>query len=348
MSVHGRSARRALIVALAVPIIAAVYLATLITRLASLPRLFLVAVLGAPVIGAVYAEEAYRHAPDGLRRGLELIPTPRITPLKAAAVMGLAVALLMTSAPAAPAEAAGPREAVIDIAQSYLGTPYRLGAEGPAVVDCSGLIFRVFADTGQLHMVGGNRKRAVGYLRWFTRRGMASKTNGEKGDLVVWGGGKHIGIYLGDGKVISALLDQGVTVHGLHNISYKFTTFLKVNWKLRPAEREKPGDNEGRSRKKKDKERDGVDRPNAEPAAEEAEEATASESLSMRGVATGTLNLRRGHDPEERVIGWVSKGSRFTITGTGHSPSGALWYSIEMHNGKTGWVYSRWVEPLDD
>lgn len=346
MSVHGRSARRRLlIVTLAVPIIVAVYLTALLGRLAGLPRLLVIALAGAPVIGSLYVEEAYRRAPDGLRRGLAGMPAPRVTPLKAAAVMALTVALLATSAPAAPVSAAKPAEAMIQAARSYLGSPYVFGAEGPDRFDCSGLIFRAFADIGQLQRIGGGRAKAVTYMRWFAARGMATKSQGERGDLVIWGNGKHIGIYLGKGRVISALEGQGVTIHGLHAISLKFTTFLKVSWKGRAGNGGAAGghDDPAKPKKDKDKDRGGA----REEPAEQGDDGS-TDRQTLRGVATGTLNLRRGHDPAERVIGWVSKGSRFTITGTGHSASGALWYSIEMRDGKSGWVYSRWVNSLGD
>ena len=347
MSVTGRSPLRLLIVALAVPVLVAVYLTTFVRWLASVPRLLLVAVLGAPVIGSVYLDEAYRRAPEGLRKGLQALPAPRVTPLKAVGVLGLAIALLATSAPVAPVTAAKPAEAVIDAARGYLGTPYRLGRTGPAKFDCSGLIYRVFSDAGELPRIGGKRLRAVGYLRWFSTRGLASKSDGERGDLVVWGGGKHIGIYLGKGKVISALLGTGVTVHGLHSINYKFTTFLKVSWKVGDGTGGEQTDSKTKPSKAK-KNRGTDEQPSLEAPTETSDVDEAVEQQPQRGLAVGTMNLRRGSGPDERVVGWVSRGSKFTILDRGHSPSGALWYSIEMRNGKSGWVYSRWVRVVED
>jgi cell wall-associated NlpC family hydrolase len=347
MSVSGRSARLLLNVALTVLIIVTAYLTVLVRRLMPLPRLLLIALLGAPVVGSVYLDEARRRAPEGLRS----LPTSRVSPLKAAAVVGLAVTLLATSAPIAPVSAAKPSEAVVQAARSYLGTPYRLGATGLARFDCSGLIFRIFSDVGELPRIGGKRMRAARYLGWFSARGMVSKTKGTRGDLVVWGGGKHIGVYLGKGKVISALLDRGVTVHGLHSIGMEFTTFLNVSWKgdMGAGGRARDVDDEDKGKKKKnrrDRDRDSEAGAEAEPQGRsDAEELADGE---MRGLATGTMNLRRGPGPAERVTGWVRKGSRFTVTGTGHSPSGALWYSVELRNGKSGWVFSRWVRTLDD
>jgi cell wall-associated NlpC family hydrolase len=338
MSVHRRKPRSLAIAVLAVPVIAAVYLTAALRSLIMLPRTLLVAVLGAFVISSVYADEAYRRAPAGVRRGLEAVPTPRVTPARAAISLALAVALMATSAPAAPVSAMQPAEAVVQAARGYLGTPYRLGATGTKRFDCSGLIFRIFRDTGELPRIGGKRLRAVGYLRWFTSRGLASKTKGERGDLVVWADGAHIGIYLGKGRAISALLGSGVTVHGVHAINFKFTTFLKVQWGV--------GDGETKSGKGKKKSQE---EQSPEPlTGAELEEALDADDTVVRGLATGTMNLRRNPDPDARIIGWVSRGSKFTITGTGTSPSGALWYSIEMRNGKSGWIFSRWVTVLGE
>jgi uncharacterized protein YgiM (DUF1202 family) len=60
------------------------------------------------------------------------------------------------------------------------------------------------------------------------------------------------------------------------------------------------------------------------------------------------MNLRQAADPDARIIGWVSRGTTFTILGTGNSPSGALWYEVKTRSGKSGWIYSRWVRPLED
>ncbi|MDQ3938755.1 MAG: NlpC/P60 family protein [Chloroflexota bacterium] len=358
MSVHRRSLRSLLIIVLAVPAIVAVYLTSLGRTIVSLPRTSLAALLGATVIGSVYADEAIRRGPEGIRRGLDALPATRVSPLKTATVAALAIALLGAGAPAAPVSAAKASEAVIQAARGYLGTPYRLGGEGPKTFDCSGLIFRIFADTGQLSRIGGARMRAARYLKWFSARGLTSKKDGQRGDLVIYANGKHMGIYLGRGKVISAV-STGVSVHRLHGLTIKFTTFLKVNWSggkgggagagSGGAKDRSKGKQDG-GRKDKDRQRDNggageagggdVVATDAAPVVEQDE--------SSKGFATGTMNLRRGHGPDEKIIGWVSRGSRFTITGTGQSPSGALWYSVVTKNGKDGWVYSRWVRVLDD
>jgi len=136
-----------------------------------------------------------------------------------------------TTTAAAEPESAERIEAVIAAARAYLGTAYRVGSEGPDFIDCSGLVFRAFGNVAELGQIGGARLRAAGYLRWFAARGLLTTDleQVERGDLVIYDNGKHIGIYLGDGRVISAVV-TGVMVHALDGISVRRTGFLAVDW----------------------------------------------------------------------------------------------------------------------
>ena len=98
----------------------------------------------------------------------------------------------------------------------------------PDSYDCSGLVYRTFYETGLLNKIGGARRTARGYYLWFKERGLASRTNPRKGDLVVWGSGSHIGIYIGDGKAISTL-SNGVRIHGVFAVTAPFTAYLHIN-----------------------------------------------------------------------------------------------------------------------
>jgi uncharacterized protein YycO len=49
----------------------------------------------------------------------------------------------------------------------------------------------------------------------------------------VWGGGTHIGIYIGHGKAISTLT-SGVRVHGVHAVTARFTAYLHTGMSTRP------------------------------------------------------------------------------------------------------------------
>lgn len=117
-----------------------------------------------------------------------------------------------------------PLATVLAAARSHVGAPYQFGGTGPSF-DCSGLVYRVFKDSGELKRIGGSRRTAASLLRWFRRHGHESPNGGMSGDLVIYAGGSHVGIYLGHGRVVSAVI-HGVRKHGLHRLTIPFTTFL--------------------------------------------------------------------------------------------------------------------------
>ena len=64
---------------------------------------------------------------------------------------------------------------------------------------------------------------ATAYLRWFQRRGMASRRHPRPGDLIVWGKNgvvHHIGIYMRGNRAISALVNPwGVRTHRITGLA---------------------------------------------------------------------------------------------------------------------------------
>ncbi|HEX8940702.1 MAG TPA: SH3 domain-containing protein [Candidatus Limnocylindrales bacterium] len=148
-----------------------------------------------------------------------------VTRLRLAIAAGLTLASILVTAPATAA-ATTPAQTVIADAERHLGAPYRWGATGPTYFDCSGLVYAVFRETGYFPVIGNGAYRDVVQIwGYFKGRGLASPLDGQPGDLVVFGNGAHMGIYLGGGKVISALT-SGVTITGINAISTPFTTFL--------------------------------------------------------------------------------------------------------------------------
>jgi cell wall-associated NlpC family hydrolase len=358
MSDKGRSPSKLLVFALALPVFAIVYMTSFGGRLWAALRPAVATFLGAGVIASVYGETAYQKAPG---------------PVRAGAVVALAVALVFPSfsAPATVA-AADPAEAVINAAQEYLGKSFQLGAEGPKQFDCSGLVYRAFADAGELPRIGGMRLRAAGYMQYFVSRGRFTQDESEarRGDLIIWDKGEHIGIYLGDGKAISALVDPwGVSIHHLHTIHLPLTYFLHVNWGNGDADNTgDPGHNNGGGNGngngnggngngnngkpdnggngngngnggngKPDGNGDGDGDGNGEGV---------RPGDGADGLALGTMNLRTAGDPSARIVGWIGRGGTFKIVDQGMSPSGYLWYQVETKSGKQGWVFGRWVKPL--
>ena len=118
---------------------------------------------------------------------------------------------------------------IVRYLRSHIGKRFRMGAEGMRYFDCSGLVYRVYAQAGLLRQVGGGRMLAAQYYRWFQNRGMLSKSNGRVGDVVFWrknGRIAHTGVYIGGGMAISALVNPwGVYRHRLSGIGQRFAGF---------------------------------------------------------------------------------------------------------------------------
>jgi cell wall-associated NlpC family hydrolase len=144
---------------------------------------------------------------------------------------------LISSAPATSAAAADPSEAnqVIQIAKAQLGDPWVFGATGPSSFDCSGLVIYAYKSAGDLALIGGGRYRsATALYQYFRSLGKTSRTAATPGDLVVWGNGSHIGIYLGGGLAISTLVG-GVRIHRVNAVTAPFTAYLRTGiYQLKP------------------------------------------------------------------------------------------------------------------
>ena len=88
---------------------------------------------------------------------------------------------------------------LVDSAQKYLGTPYVYGGDSSSDggMDCSGFVYNALKDAGY----NVDRTSANEYYKKGTS---VSKNNLQPGDLIFYGDGKasHVGIYVGDGKMI--------------------------------------------------------------------------------------------------------------------------------------------------
>lgn len=92
---------------------------------------------------------------------------------------------------------------VIAYAMTELGKPYVFGDEGPNEFDCSGLMQWVFAHLGvKLPRTAAEQQQATSRVQ-----------SPSPGDLVFFGSpAYHVGLYIGDGKMISAP-HPGAVVH---------------------------------------------------------------------------------------------------------------------------------------
>lgn len=178
------------------------------------------------VMGALAA-----HAPKRGTRLSRLVML--VTALSLALTMAFAgtsgVAASSTSNEAQPAK--GSQAAMIlRLVRQAVGHPFRMGTEGPKYFDCSGLIWSVYKRAGLASRIGGVRGTATHYFRWAQRQGKVNRRNPHIGDLVIWGSrGKihHSGIYIGNGRAISALNPKlGVRNHTLGYVHMRIWGFV--------------------------------------------------------------------------------------------------------------------------
>lgn len=148
--------------------------------------------------------------------------------------LSLPIALLLgvtlaTTVPVAAGVTATDYQRVHSVAKAQLGDPWRHYARGPHRFDCVGFVWFAYSQNGLKDRIGGYRG-VKSYYRWFRARGLVSRSNPKPGDLVIWGRFKHIGIYIGNGKAISALINPyGVKVHPVKGYLYQpFKAYLHV------------------------------------------------------------------------------------------------------------------------
>ena len=204
---------------------------------------------------------------------------------------------------------------VIAIAKSRLGRPWVYGAAGPSVFDCSGLVIYSFRTAGLAAVVGSSSEvSAFALYARFRALGLTSRTSGRPGDLVIWGGGTHVGIYLGNGMAISTLV-SGVRVHAVRALTTPFTAFLHTGIAA-----------------------------TAVTAALAVPHATKPKAVASTGVkitshriTTTGLRLRSGPSTAARVLGTLAAGAKVGVVRSAKDGSGRTWFRV-LVGGRLGWV----------
>lgn len=111
----------------------------------------------------------------------------------------------------------GTAQQIISNAKKYLGTPYVWGGSTPSGFDCSGFVQYVFQQSGiRLPRTTTEQVKVGTYV---------SKASLQPGDLVFLQntyrqGVSHVGIYIGDGKMIHASSSKGVVISDLSTSYY--------------------------------------------------------------------------------------------------------------------------------
>jgi cell wall-associated NlpC family hydrolase len=121
---------------------------------------------------------------------------------------------------------------VLDLVRRQVGKPYKYATAGPDTFDCSGLIWYVFKTAGLGDRIGSKRRGATAYLNWFKTYGRWSPNlaDARAGDILIWGGGQHAGIYVSGNWAVSALNTRyDVRIHRADPMGLPFTAVLMVD-----------------------------------------------------------------------------------------------------------------------
>jgi cell wall-associated NlpC family hydrolase len=226
------------------------------------------------------------------------------------------------TAPAAPAklDTIVASSVIVALARTHLGASYRLSATGPWSFDCSGLVWRVFEQAHLGRKVTSHSARAI-YLA-YRNRGLASRRNPQVGDIVVWGYGSHVGIYVGNGLAISALV-EGVRVHRVNALTTPFTAYLHTDLAgVRVPVRYLPRTLHASTKPTK---------PTTKP------------SLSPIAHATVAVKLRTGHSTSNTPIATLAAGTRFHVLARAHDRLHRLWLRVRLLGGRTGWLVASYA-----
>lgn len=165
-------------------------------------------------------------------------PTAALTPTETTPAPDLAsstATLVVSPQPTTtPAPAAAPARLnlgarIVRIAIAQRHKRYVRGAMGPRAFDCSGLVRYAYRVAGVSRRLGGGHS-ARGMLLWARVHHLASRSNPRVGDVVIYGNGSHAAIYIGNGRVISALNPrQGIRITRLHALGAPFTAFIHTH-----------------------------------------------------------------------------------------------------------------------
>lgn len=117
-------------------------------------------------------------------------------------------------------------KSLVKEATAWLGTPYKYGGNSRDGVDCSGFVYHVFRNSVDITLPRNSGKQHE-YCRKISKKELAT------GDLVFFATTKgssnvsHVGLYVGDGKMIHASTSRGVVCQNLSD-DYYTRTFVSA------------------------------------------------------------------------------------------------------------------------
>ena len=114
------------------------------------------------------------------------------------------------------------RKAIVKEANKWLGTPYKYAGESRNGTDCSGMVMTIYKDVCGIKLPRNSAKQAD-----FCKK--IKKKDLRPGDLLFFATGKdkkkvsHVGIYIGDDKMIHASTSRGVVINKITEQYYEKT-----------------------------------------------------------------------------------------------------------------------------
>lgn len=109
------------------------------------------------------------------------------------------------------------KEALQNQLEQWRGTPHRLGGTGESGIDCSALVRSIFSSVAGLELPRSSREQQK-------EGASVARTELRTGDLVFFKSGptgRHVGIYVSDGKFLHTSSLMGVTISSLDEAYWK-------------------------------------------------------------------------------------------------------------------------------
>ena len=158
----------------------------------------LIAVLATALVVAT-AAPAMAQTPSASADRAAVSPRVATSVTKSVVMANVQSVLKLRAKLARIAYAKATRTAVLKVARAQIGDPYIAGKAGPDGFDCGGLVQFVFKKALGKELLRSSRQQ-------YTQVTKIKRKNAQPGDLVFFfeGGAHHVGIYIGNGKMIDA------------------------------------------------------------------------------------------------------------------------------------------------
>lgn len=197
--------------------------------------------------------------------------------------------------------------ALVEEARKWLGTPYRYGGDDRAGVDCSGLVLQVYSKALDISVPRNSRAQ-----KDFCTP--ASRGSLIPGDLVFFATGKqkdrvsHVGIFVGENRMIHASASKGVIVSDLSE-GYYSRTFAGAGYvETYHAMLDKNSKKDKKRKPSKPSKSDAVPvtEPLPDPSATEIASAGSSQGITLTPVSSlpvrNTVNTQEDDDDDDGLI----------------------------------------------